>query len=244
MANSQDERHDASATVGGDWPKPSVAVDAVVLTTQGRDLYVLVHRRQAEPHVGQLALPGVFLLHDEPPEDAVRRALKVKGHLSYDGPLQLVSVENHPGRDDPRGWVITLVHLALMPWWEVIEATEEASGVRLLGVTVPWRDALGEPVALHTLGGESVHLAFDHEYLIGQAIAWLRREIWRTPLPLRLVRGQFTLRQLQDAYESLLGEDLFRTTFRRRMVDTLGLIQPTGDVASTDPRRPDLFRAV
>lgn len=213
----------------------------MALTVQGRQLQVLTHRRDTPPWAGELALPGVFLRQFEEPTDAVRRALKDKGGLSYDGPLILVSVENHADRDDPRGWVISLVHLAVVPWWDLVEASSEASGVRLLQVAVPWQDSLGEPVELHTLTGEPAALTFDHAYLIGQAVAWLRREAWRTDLLLHLVRDRFTLRQLQDVYEGVLGQELFRTTFRRRMEDTLGLIEGTGEVLDSEPRRPELF---
>ena len=55
---------------------------------------------------------------------------------------------------------------------------------------------------------------------------------------------RFTLRQLQEVYEAILGEKVFRTTFRRRMQDTLGWIEPTGEVLHDEPRRPELFRAL
>lgn len=225
-----------------DWPRPSLAVDALLFTVSNGGLHVLVHRRPSIPRKDELALPGVFLLQNEPPEDAARRALKDKGGFAYDGSFELVSIENHPHRQDPRGWVITTLHLAVIPWQDLQDAAEEAPGVRLVSVTVPWRDSLGEPVLVRTAGGEEVPLAFDHGYLIGKGVAWLRREIWRGDWPLRLVRDPFTLRQLQDVYQAILGEPLFRTTFRRRLVNTLGLIEPTGEALPGDARQPELFR--
>ena len=224
------------------WWKPWMAVDAVIFTTTGRVLQVLTHRRAAEPDAGKLALPGVFLNENEAPDDAARRALKSKTNLDFSGEVHLVSVENHPQRKDPRGWVITTVFVNVVPWWELYTATAEAPGVQLLNVYVPWRDYLGEPVAVDTPAQEPVELAFDHNYLIGKAVAWLRREAWRTDLLLRLVRPEFTLRELQDVYEAVLGEPLHRTTFRRRMVDVLKLIEPTGNYREDQPRRPEVYR--
>jgi 8-oxo-dGTP diphosphatase len=106
---------------------------------------------------------------------------------------------------------------------------------------VPWRDGLGDLVELWTVAGERTGLAFDHDYLVGQAVAWLRRETWRGDLPLTLVRDRFTLRQLQDVYEAILDEPLFRTSFRRRLVDVMRLIRATGERVEAEPRRPEIY---
>lgn len=87
-------------------------------------------------------------------------------------------------------------------------------------------------------------LTLVHDLLVGRAVAWLRGEVWRRPLLLDLMPGAFTLRQLQLAFEAVLGESLFRTTFRRRLVDTLGWIKSTGQTDEDDPRRPELFVAI
>lgn len=232
-----------------EWPHPYVAVDPVILTVARDRLQVLVYRRGStagEPHPGELALPGVFLNEDEAPRDAVKRAVKDKVNLVVEADdLELVDVlnaRNEDRRRDPRAWVITVVYLGLSPSWMAREATEEAERVvRLLNVEVPWRDTVGGPVRLRSASDQVVGLAFDHSKLIGLAVAHLRRTVWQSGALVDLVREPFTLRQLLQVYEAVLGEPLSRTTFRRRMVETLKLIEPTGQRLETAPRRPELF---
>ena len=56
----------------GQWPQPSLAVDAVAI----RGDEVLLIRRGSEPWKGMLAFPGGFVDSGENPEDAVIRELK------------------------------------------------------------------------------------------------------------------------------------------------------------------------
>lgn len=226
-----------------DWPKPSVAVDVVALTVQERKLQVLVYRRANTPSKGDLAIPGIFLKQDEEPEAAAERALEEKGRLPGHRPLQLICVENHPG-PDPNKWVLDVVYLAVVPWWQLVEAVAEGP-TRLLEVRVPWPDLEGARVELQTRAGEAATLAFDHQSLIGRGIAWLRSETWRSAFVLELVREQFTLRELQDVYETILGTELYRTSFRRRVAEGHSrLVEPTGRVLESDSRKPELYRRV
>ena len=56
----------------GQWPQPSLAVDAVVI----REDEVLLITRGREPWKGMLAFPGGFVDKGEDPEESVIRELK------------------------------------------------------------------------------------------------------------------------------------------------------------------------
>ena len=88
----------------GQWPQPSIAVDAVVVN----DNKILLITRANDPWKGFLALPGGFVDIGENPEDAVLRELKEETGII--GKVErLVCVKGKPERD-PRGHVISIAY--------------------------------------------------------------------------------------------------------------------------------------
>ena len=89
----------------GQWEKPSLAVDAIVINGDK----ILLIRRGKEPWKGMLAFPGGFVEQGEDPEVAVIRELKEECGL--DGVVEkLVCVKGDPNRD-PRGHVVSIAYL-------------------------------------------------------------------------------------------------------------------------------------
>ena len=81
----------------GQWPQPSLAVDAVVI----RGDEVLLITRGREPWKGMLAFPGGFVDKGEDPEESVIRELKEE--CGIDGKVvKILCVRGKPTRD-PRG---------------------------------------------------------------------------------------------------------------------------------------------
>src|SRR6478672_6819793 len=58
---SEEERRFLESYRPGDYPRPSVAVDVVILTVVSGDLRVLLVRREEHPDLGRWALPGGFV---------------------------------------------------------------------------------------------------------------------------------------------------------------------------------------
>jgi len=89
----------------GQWEKPSLAVDAIVINGDK----ILLIKRGKEPWKGMLAFPGGFVEQGEDPEVAVIRELKEECGL--DGVVEkLVCVKGDPNRD-PRGHVVSIAYL-------------------------------------------------------------------------------------------------------------------------------------
>ena len=87
-------------------------------------------------------------------------------------------------------------------------------------------------------------LAFDNNRLIDQAVNRIRAKLGYTNIAFGLLPPEFTIRELQNTYETILGSSLDRRNFRRRMITT-DLIEPTGKARRDGAHRPaQLFRFV
>lgn len=64
-------------------------------------------------------------------------------------------------------------------------------------------------------------LAFDHYRMINLAIDRLRNKVNYTPIAFNLVPKYFTLKELQQVYEVILGEKLLAPNFRRGIKDSI-----------------------
>ncbi len=202
-----------------EWPRPSVAVDVAVLTVRDGYLHVVLVRRRQPPATGSWALPGGFVGLDEELDAAAARVLRTKAGLDGVYMTQLATFGGI-GRD-PRGRVISVAYLGLVPGEGLPSAAMSAAGAALARV-----EALPEGLALRLeVGGEPLALAFDHASILGAAVARLRREIWSAPHVLHLMPAEFTYRELLETFEAVLGERLDRNSFRRR-VDELQAADP------------------
>lgn len=95
-----------------------------------------------------------------------------------------------------------------------------------------------ENVEYHLL--ENNGLAFDHAKIIAHAIERLRGKVEYTGLALHLMPTEFTLTQLQQAYEVILGKSLLKPAFRRKISE---LVEETEHYTEKEGHRPSrLFR--
>lgn len=60
-------------------------------------------------------------------------------------------------------------------------------------------------------------LAFDHSQILNMALERLKNKIEYTPIAFNLVPKEFTLSQLQQVYETILGKKLFPANFRKKI---------------------------
>ncbi len=213
--------------------RPSLAVDVALMTVSDGVLRVLLVQRDEPPHAGCWALPGVFLKMDETLEQAAMRALSTKAHIE-DVFLEQLYTFGDPARD-PRTRVISVAYYALVD-------DGRLRGQDLLRVRVPWEGEEGGPVEAVAPDGTPVSLAFDHAGILGMAVKRLRGKLDYSPIGFQLLPELFTLRQLQDIHETILGRPLNKDSFRRRMVAS-GQLEPTGHREDDVEHRPaELYR--
>lgn len=99
--------------------------------------------------------------------------------------------------------------------------------------------------SLPSLGGMprlGAPMFFDHRRILATAVSRVRAKIKYRPVVFELMPPEFTLFELQRTVEAILGPHLHKQNFRR-LVESAGLVEPTGDVKSQTGGRPaKLFR--
>jgi 8-oxo-dGTP diphosphatase len=208
--------------------RPLVLVDVVIFAALEDRLHVLLVQRADPPHASRLALPGGFVdvARDESLEACAQRKLREK--TGVDSPyLEQLGTWGGAGRD-PRGWSVTTVYFALLP----------ASAATSLRAGANAADAGWMPITGHGVGKP---LAFDHAEILEAAVRRLRGKVEYTSLPAFLLPREFTLTELQRAYEIVLGRELEKSSFRTRVLAT-DLIVETGKVRTAANRPARLYR--
>lgn len=200
------------------YPHPSVTTDCVIFGFDGTKLRVLLIERGIEPFKGKWALPGGFLRMDEDAETGALRELKEETGLDA-AYIKQFHTFTTPNRD-PRERVITIAYYAL---------------VRLQEVTGGDDASRAEWYALDKVPA----LAFDHDQILRMASYELKRQIHFEPVGFELLPKQFTIKELQSLYESILDVTFDRRNFYKKM-QHLELLKQV-DRGESKPRQPFLF---
>ncbi|GIG02266.1 NUDIX hydrolase [Catellatospora citrea] len=202
----------------------SVTADLVVLTVQGNELRVLLVRRGIEPYRGAWALPGGFVLPDEDLDAAAVRELREETGLTAPvGHLEQLASYGTPGRD-PRGRVVTVAYLALLPHLPAPVAGSDAEGAAWAALPV----------------GE---LAFDHARILADGVERARAKLEYSPLATAFCPPEFTITELREVYETVWDARLDPRNFHRKVTGTPGFVEPVGRSIAAERGRPaQLFR--
>ena len=224
-----------------EYPRPSVAVDVVVLTVNDGALFVALYERGGDEHGARaFALPGGFVRIDESLDDAARRLVRDKAgfrDIFFEQLYTFGDVDR-----DPRGRVITVAYVALLSADGFFESSCVKGRVR-----VPWPGETGGPVDVEVRvngAARAVDLYVDHGDILGLAIKRLRGKLDYTPIGFQLLPAEFTLRQLQDIHEAIRAETVNKDSFRRRMLAS-GHLEATGNHERDVTWRPaELYRFV
>ena len=236
-----DDEDEARFLAGYDqraYPAPSLAVDVAVLTVAEGALHAVLVVRTHHPQRGRWALPGGFVRPGESPGAAAARVLRIKSGLHGVYTAQLATF-GAPDRD-PRGWVVSVAHYALVPL-ERLRPVTDGAGMLIARLVLDGQTAGGGRAVAVGSDGE-LDLAFDHAEILGRAIDRLRGRLWYAPDALELMPAEFTLLDLQEAYEAILGRRTDKNSFRRRILAS-GLVASVGRRREGLPTRPaELFR--
>lgn len=195
-----------------EYPRPALTVDCVIFgfAAEERELRVLLIQRGLAPFAGKWALPGGFVRVGEDTDSAARRELEEETGLRkvY---LEQFQTFSEPKRD-PREHVVSVAHYALVPFLS----------------HPPKADTDAKDAAWFSVD-EVPSLAFDHKLILEVALQRLRLKMQHEPVGFELLPEKFTLTQLQQVYEAVLGQTLDKRNFRKKILG-MGLLVDTGEV--------------
>jgi 8-oxo-dGTP diphosphatase len=211
-----------------EYPRPALTVDIVLFalgtSAQGElDLQVMLIERDLPPFEGQWALPGGFVHLDEALDEAARRELQEETGLSE---IYLEQLYTFGALDrDPRERVVSVAYYALVnPTGHKVEASTDARRAEWFSVT------------------NLPPLAFDHAEILATALERLRNKVRYQPIGFELLPPRFTLRQLQQMYEVILGRELDKRNFRKKVLATGILKETTAVEQGVAHRAAKLYR--
>ena len=196
------------------YPHPSVTADCVIFGFDGLNIKVLLIQRGIEPFKGKWAFPGGFMQMDETIEECARRELREETGLVANSVEQFYTFSDV--NRDPRERVISVAHYALVRLAEV-EGGDDAARAQWFAES------------------EIPSLAFDHDRILRMALSTLKERICFEPIGFELLPEVFTMTELQNLYEAILGVKFDRRNFYNKMMK-LGIL------AEAEPRPKDASR--
>lgn len=200
-----------------------LSVDAVVFGYEEGDISVLLIKRKYEPFKGEWAIPGGFVLNDESLEEAVERELHEETGIKINYLEQLYTF-GKPSRD-PRGRVVSVAYFGLVrPNAYKIVASTDAEQVQWFNIN------------------ELPKLSFDHKEILNAAIERLQGKITYEPIGFELLDKKFPFSDLEKLYTTLLGRDIDRRNFRKKMRGLNVLDELDEKVSKGSGRPANLFQ--
>ena len=194
-----------------------ISYDSVIFGFSGTELKILI----LEYHkTGLHALPGGFVRRDENLDDAVRRGLSERTGIEniyleqfhtfgnaerFDPEVMRNILEANGLHPDPSYWLldrfISVAYYALINYNDVDLRPDELSD------SIKWYSIDSLPP-----------LMLDHRDIVARALHTLRDNLERKLIGGNLLPERFTMKELQQVYEAILGKKLRRTTFQRKML--------------------------
>lgn len=198
---------------------PHVSVDCVVFGFDSGKLKVLLIEREKTGYENEkshkLKLPGSLISENEDLDDSAYRTLKELTGLDniY---LKQFQVFGSPNRLTPE---------EDLNWLKITSNTNVDRVVTIAYYSlIKLQDSnLTEKTIWHPVN-DLPELVFDHNLIVKMALEALQREIRSEPLCFELLPKKFTIRQMQDIYEAILGEKLDNRNFRKKIIPLKFLI--------------------
>ena len=227
-----------------------------------KKMSILLVKREDFPYKGKWCLPGGFINPDtETLEECAKRVLKEETNLSK---IYMEQLYTFDGLDrDPRCRVVSTSYMALVDknrlntkinpnasWFNI---TLYDNSNDLINVALDNDDEIIKFSIKKTLRElstdrykftikENNKIAFDHPLVIAAGIERLRNKINYTDIVFNMMPEYFTLGELQQVYEVILGKKLLDPAFRRIIANK---VEKTDKMKTGGGHRPSvLFRYV
>ncbi len=250
-----------------DFKKLSMTVDTLIFSVsdEKQDNYrklskkyfsILLVKRDDYPFRDKWCLPGGFIGYDEDIDDAAKRILKTETNLSNIYMEQLYTFGD-PKRD-PRMRIVSVSYMSLVDknrlrdklsdnasWFNVNYFEDDKKMTILLDngeesiklvIGKKLKDLTTDRYKYSVI--EDGGLAFDHPLVIAAGISRLKNKIEYTDIVFNMMPKYFTLGELQQVYEVILGKELLDPAFRRVIANK---VEKTDKVEVTGGHRPSIL---
>lgn len=177
----------------------NISIDCVIFGFDNGNLEVLLIQRAINPEKDKWALPGGFILKSEEIENAAARILKETSAIENIYMEQLSVFGNVNRYPDRRVFTIGYFALVSPEKYNLLPGTDTSE--------VRWFKMSSLP-----------ELAFDHKSIIETALKKLRSRVRIRPIGFELLPKKFSLPKLQTLYESILGVNLDKRNFRKKLL--------------------------
>ena len=198
------------------YPRVPITVDCAIFGFDNNELKILLIRSDIEMYRGKWSLLGDFAHDDEELDDAAYRVLRERTGMD-DVFLEEVKTFSKPNRH-PGGRVLTVAYCSLL--------NTEHHDLKILDNELHWHDVAGV-----------TDLAFDHNEIFETSFKRLQKRVQEHPLGFSLLPNKFSLRELQNLYEAILGIKLDRRNFRKKFF-SMDFLVDLDEIEQNVPHRP------
>jgi 8-oxo-dGTP diphosphatase len=194
----------------------AISVDCVLFGYNEKELKVLLIKSDLEEFSGLYSLLGDLVKPDEDLEAASYRILKERTGMD-DVYLEQVQAFGSTDRH-PSGRVITIAYYSLID-------------IKHHKLQLSHNELNWHPVK------EIKKLAFDHKIILDSCLNRLQEQVMEHPVIFNLMPEKFSLRQLQDVYQAILGIELDRRNFRKK-ISVKDWLVDINEMENDVPHRP------
>lgn len=206
-------------------PHPFVAVAVAVFTLSDDSFDVLLVRRESGETVGNWSLPGGSLRLDESLDGCAGRVLAEQTNISNVQLKQFNTFGVPSG--NPYNYTVSVAYFALAPFEDVDIKADVAALGDLDAIEVGWFPVFEIP-----------ELDFDQKEILEVAHETLIEKLGVAPEYATAMLGdEFTLSQLQEVHEAILGQKLDKRNFRKRILKA-EILEDTGRMETGERHRP------
>lgn len=185
---------------------PAVAVDVLLFSIREGRLNILLAKISQGPYEGKWAMPGGLVGMGETLDQAAENVLNRKAGIKGVYLEQLYSFGDLDR--DARGRSVSVAYFAL------VDSDRIRPSLSAFYSEIDWHPVSDLPF-----------LAFDHERIIRCGLERLASKIEYSNIAYALLPKEFTLSELQEVYQIILGRGLDKRNFRKKIA-SLGLIEP------------------
>lgn len=194
----------------------ALSVDCVIFGFDENKLKVLLIRSDMKKFLGRWSLLGDLVRVEEDLDSAAYRILKQRTGLD-DLYLEQVHTFGKISRH-PAGRVITVAYYSLI--------NVQHHKLKILENELHWHDV------------ENISdLAFDHQEIFETCYTRLQKRVQEHPVGFSLLPNKFSLRELQNLYEAILGIKLDRRNFRKKFF-AMDFLIDLNEIEENVPHRP------